>query len=151
MNHEQFVDFINTAYTNAKGTPVYTAANPAPDIHTDWQDEIIKDSAPVQDYSISFDGTTGDTQYMVSGGMFLQNGLISSAKFDKYTFRSNIQHKFNRFLTIGSHLQYAYTEQAKAGIGNTAGSLSSIWRSGWPTLPVKMKMEVLQYQQITQP
>ena len=137
MNHEQFVDFINTAYTNAKGTPVYTAANPAPDIHTDWQDEIIKDSAPVQDYSISFDGTTGDTQYMVSGGMFLQNGLISSAKFDKYTFRSNIQHKFNRFLTIGSHLQYAYTEQAKAGIGNTAGSLSSIWRSGWPTLPVK--------------
>ena len=137
MNHEQFVDFINTAYTNAKGRPVYTAANPAPDIHTDWQDEIIKDSAPVQDYSISFDGTTGDTQYMVSGGMFLQDGLISSAKFDKYTFRSNIQHKFNRFLTIGSHLQYAYTEQAKAGIANTAGSLSSIWRSGWPTLPVK--------------
>ena len=34
--------FINTAYTNAKGTPVYTAANPAPDIHTDWQDEILR-------------------------------------------------------------------------------------------------------------
>lgn len=137
MNHDQFVDFINTAYTNSKGIPVYSSANPAPDIHTDWQREIIKSSAPVYDYSLSFDGTSGDTQYMLSGGAFLQDGLMPHAKYDKYIFHSNVQHKFNSWLTIGNHLQYAYTVKENATLSNTNGSLSSIWSAGWPTLPLK--------------
>lgn len=137
MTHDQFVDFINTAYTNSTGKPVYTAENPAPNIHTDWQDEIIKDSAPVQDYSISFDGTSGDTQYMLSGGAFMQDGLMPGSSFDKYTFRTNVQHKFNRHLTVGNHLQYAYTEKENSNYLDVNCTLSSVWRAGWPTLPVK--------------
>lgn len=37
MNHEQFVDFINSAYMNSKGITIYNDENPAPNIHTDWQ------------------------------------------------------------------------------------------------------------------
>lgn len=136
MSHDQFVDFINTAYTNAKGRPVYTSDSPAPNIHTDWQDEIIKNSSAVQDYNISIDGTAGSTQYLLSGGMFLQDGLLPKSGFDKYTFRSNLQHKFNKFLTIGSHMQFSYMEKESAGGSNTTGDLSSVWRAGWPTLPI---------------
>lgn len=53
MNHEQFVDFINSAYMNSKGITIYNDENPAPNIHTDWQRETIKSSSPVQDYSLS--------------------------------------------------------------------------------------------------
>ena len=136
MSHDQFVDFINTAYTNAKGRPVYTTENPAPNIHTDWQDEIMKNSSAVQDYNISFDGTAGSTQYLLSGGIFLQDGLLPKAGFDKYTFRSNLQHKFNKFLSVGSHMQFSYMEKESTIGANTYGDLSSVWASGWPTLPV---------------
>lgn len=78
MNHEQFVDFINSAYMNSKGITIYNDENPAPNIHTDWQRETIKSSSPVQDYSISLNGTSGDTQYMMSGGVYLQDGLLSN-------------------------------------------------------------------------
>jgi len=136
MNHDQFVDFINTAYTNAKGRPVYTTDNPAPNIHTDWQDEIMRNSSAVQDYNISFDGTQGSTQYLLSGGIFMQDGLLPKAGFDKYTFRSNLQHKFNKHLTVGSHMQFSYMEKKSTVGSNTSGDLSSVWRAGWPTMPV---------------
>lgn len=83
MNHEQFVDFINSAYMNSKGITIYNDENPAPNIHTDWQRETIKSSSPVQDYSISLNGTSGDTQYMMSGGVYLQDGLLSNYDYNK--------------------------------------------------------------------
>lgn len=136
MSHDQFIDYINSAYMNSKGTTVYNDENPAPDTHTDWQRETLYGCKPVQDYSLSLDGTSGDTQYMLSGGIYLQDGLLPSSEFDKYTFRTNVQHKFNNFLKIGTHMQYSYTEANMAELSNYQGALNDIWRDGWPTLPV---------------
>ena len=135
MSHEQFVDYINSAFMNSKGITVYNEENPAPNIHTDWQRESINSCKPVQDYSLSLDGTSGDTQYMLSGGIYLQDGLLPSSEFDKYTFRTNVQHKFNNFLKLGTHMQYSYTESNMADLEGAA-ALNGIWRDGWPTLPV---------------
>ena len=136
MNHEQFVDFINSAYMNSKGITIYNDENPAPNIHTDWQRETIKSSSPVQDYSISLNGTSGDTQYMMSGGVYLQDGLLSNYDYNKYTFRTNLQHKFNNFIKLGTHMQYTYSEGGLATTTNYDGALTELWRYGWPTLPV---------------
>ena len=67
--------------------------------------ETIKSSSPVQDYSISLNGTSGDTQYMMSGGVYLQDGLLSNYDYNKYTFRTNLQHKFNNFIKLGTHMR----------------------------------------------
>lgn len=136
MNHEQFVDLINSAYMNSKGITIYNDENPAPNIHTDWQRETIKSSSPVQDYSISLNGTSGDTQYMMSGGVYLQDGLLSNYDYNKYTFRTNLQHKFNNFIKLGTHMQYTYSEGGLATTTNYDGALTELWRYGWPTLPV---------------
>ena len=136
MIHEQFVDFINSAYMNSKGITIYNDENPAPNIHTDWQRETIKSSSPVQDYSISLNGTSGDTQYMMSGGVYLQDGLLSNYDYNKYTFRTNLQHKFNNFIKLGTHMQYTYSEGGLATTTNYDGALTELWRYGWPTLPV---------------
>ena len=136
MNHEQFVDFINSAYMNSKGITIYNDENPAPNIHTDWQRETIKSSSPVQDYSLSLNGTSGDTQYMMSGGVYLQDGLLSNYDYNKYTFRTNLQHKFNNFIKLGTHMQYTYSEGGLATTTNYDGALTELWRYGWPTLPV---------------
>lgn len=135
MTHDQFVDFINAAYEYSKGSPVYSNSNPAPDIYTDWQDEILKSTAPVQDYNVSFDGQQGDTRYMLSAGMFSQDGLLPSAYYRKYTLHTNLEHKFNKHLTVGTHLQYGNSKKRRSDSGQ-GGGLSYIWRAGWPTLPV---------------
>ena len=135
MSREQFIDYINYYYENKQGTTIYDASNPAPGINTDWQDELIADFAPVQDYNVTLDGTTGDTQYLLSGSVFAQNGLLANSHYNKYSFRSNVNHKFNNWITVGTHLQYTYatsdSAQPVAGEG-----LTSIWRTGWNTIPV---------------
>ena len=47
MSHDQFIDYINSAYMNSKGTTVYNDENPAPDTHTDWQRETLYGCKPV--------------------------------------------------------------------------------------------------------
>lgn len=136
MSHDQFVDFINARYQNSSGFTVYNDEHPAPATNTDWQRESMYSCKPVQDYSVSIDGTTNDTQYMMSLGTYLQDGLLPSSEFDKYTFHTNLQHKFSNFITLGTHLQYSYTNANMATINNRQGELNSIWRTGWNTLPV---------------
>lgn len=135
LNHDQFVDYINYYYQNKVGTTVYNEENPAPATNTNWQDEVIKSSAPVQDYNVTLDGTSGDTQYLLSGGIFNQKGLLAHSNVEKYTFRTNVNHKFANFLTVGTHTQYTYsnsnTAEPVAGEG-----ITGIWRTGWNTLPV---------------
>ncbi len=135
MTHDQFVDYINCYYMNKQGITIYNEANPAPDTNTDWQDELIADSRPVQDYNITLDGSSGDTNYLLSGSIFRQDGLIASSYFNRYSFRSNIDHKFSERLKVGTHLQYTYSDLDKAEPLAGEG-LTSIWRTGWNTLPV---------------
>lgn len=135
MSHDQFVDYINYYYKNKVGTTVYNDDYPAPSTNTNWQDELLKSGQPVQDYNVTFDGTSGDTQYLLSGGIFSQDGLLGHSKVEKYTFRTNVSHKFADFLTVGTHAQYTYSNvdamNPQAGEG-----LTGIWRTGWNTLPV---------------
>jgi len=136
MTHNQFIDYINSAYMNSKGTTIYNDENPAPSTHTDWQKETLYGCRPVQDYSLSLDGTSGDTQYMMSGGLYLQDGLLPNSEYNKYTFRTNLQHKFNNLIKLGTHMQYTYSDANMAELSNYQGALDDIWRDGWPTLSV---------------
>ncbi|MDR2914347.1 MAG: TonB-dependent receptor plug domain-containing protein [Tannerella sp.] len=51
LDRDDFIQFINDAYTADGGKPVYDESNPAPAYNTDWQKELIKKNAIVQDYS----------------------------------------------------------------------------------------------------
>lgn len=134
MAHDQFVDYINYYYQNKTGKSIYNDAYPAPDTDTDWEDALIHSGKLVQDYNVTLDGTSGDTQYLMSGGFFLQDGLLSGSTFDKYTFRTNLNHKFNKLIELGTHLQYSYAKSNMAEPVAGEG-LTSIWRTGWNTLP----------------
>lgn len=135
MTHDEFVDYINYYYQNKSGFTIYNASNPAPATDTDWQREVIARSAPVQDYNITLEGTTGDTQYLLSGSIFLQDGLLAGADYKRYSLRTNLNHKFTDWLSIGTHMQYTYSTSNMSELGS-GSSLGSIWRVGWNTLPV---------------
>jgi len=133
IQRNDFIDFINEAYTYSGATDVYTSDSPAPSgVDTNWEREIIKSSAPIQDYSISFTGGTEKTSYMLSGGVFIQDGLIESSGFDRYNARVNLNHDFNNWLTVGTHMQASRSER-----NNRDNATGNISRWGWPTTPVK--------------
>ncbi|MEI6950463.1 TonB-dependent receptor [Paraflavisolibacter sp. H34] len=131
-NREAFIDFINAAYTNTVNKPVYTTANPAPAYNEDWQEALIKDKAPIQNHTVSFSGGTSKTKYLLSGGIFSQDGLLLESGFKRYTVRTNLEHSAASWLTIGTHLQVNRSVQETFDPG-----IENIFRYGWPTMPVR--------------
>ncbi|KAA0989142.1 SusC/RagA family TonB-linked outer membrane protein [Dyadobacter aurulentus] len=132
INRDEFVNFINAAYLNQTGKPVYSEAKPAPAHDTDWQKAIIKGRAPIQDYTLTFDGGNADTRYLLSAGLFSQDGLLHDAGFKRYSIRTNLDHKFTKWLSVGTHLQLNRSVQ-----DINPGAPTNIFRFGWPTMPVR--------------
>ena len=52
-------------------------------------------------------------------------------RYDKLTLHSNLNHNFTDWLTIGSHIQMAYSEKD----GNN-DVMTGLFQRGWPTMPV---------------
>lgn len=138
LGRDEFISYINEAYTYQTGKPVYSDSNPAPDINTDWQDEILRDQSIVQEHTFTFDGGNEKTTYMLSGGLYSQPGMRLSSSFDRLTVRSNIEHKFSNWLTVGSNMQFSYSARDDAEpVANVSAWPHGIFVWGWPTIPVK--------------
>ena len=67
---------------------------------TDWQDAATR-TGNTMDVQLSTTGGTDDLKYMVSGGVFNQNGIIDPASYRRYSFRSNIDFKINDWFRTG--------------------------------------------------
>jgi TonB-linked SusC/RagA family outer membrane protein len=132
LGRTDFIKFINDAYTYSNGKPVYSSSNPAPNYSVDWQDEVIRDLALTQNYSVAFSGGNDKTTYMLSGNIFSQDGMVEAAGFKKITARTNLNHEFKPWLTVGTHLQVGRSQREVRD--NPTGN---IFRYGWPTIPVK--------------
>lgn len=138
LDRDDFIDFINANYTFRTKKPVYSDSNPAPNINTDWQNEIIRDQSVMQEHIFTFDGGNQKTTFMLSGGLYSQPGLRLSSSFDRLTTRINLQHKFSDWLTVGSHIQSSYSARDEAEpIANVNAWIDGIFWWGWPTIPVK--------------
>lgn len=132
LDRNDFLNFINDAYQFSNGNPVYSDSNPAPEYNTNWQNEIIKDLATTQNYSIAFSGGKDKTTYMLSGNLFSQDGIVEASGFKKLTARINLDHEYKPWVTVGTHLQVGRSQREIRE--NPTGN---IFRYGWPTVPVK--------------
>jgi len=132
LNRDEFISFINEAYTYSNGQPVYTESSPAPNNNTDWQKELFRDNSAVQDHSITFSGGVKSTKYMISADLYSQDGLLGKSGFERFSVRTNLNHEFSKWLTVGSHIQ-----ASRATTNIDEGSPDGIFRFGWPTMPVK--------------
>ena len=45
----------------------------------------MRDHAWLQNYNLSIDGSTKDTNYMLSGGYYKQDGLVETQNFEKFS------------------------------------------------------------------
>ena len=75
----------------------------------DWVDEVLQ-TAPIQNYNLSYSGRTNRTNYYVSGSYANEEGVLQNDKFSRFTLRTNIESEINDWLTLGMNTAYSYRD-----------------------------------------
>ncbi len=94
-------------------------------IETDWQDEVFKMNAPIQNYYLSVDGGSEKSNYSLSASYFNQDGTIIGSQFKRLTLRLNSSHQLKSWLKVGQNLTFAPSEGRNA-MNNNASPGASI-------------------------
>lgn len=103
LNAQQFALIRNEAQINSGDSPIYTDEQIASfGAGTDWQDEIFR-SGTIQEYDLSVSGGSEDTQYYVSAGYFLNEGILIGSDFQNYNLRLNLSTKVLDRVRIGDN------------------------------------------------
>jgi len=88
LGADGYLEYYNEALTNETGTDQnFQPANPNND--TDWQNEVIKNSAVQQQHVLSLRGGTAKTKTNVSLTYQNQQGLIQNSQFERFAIRAN--------------------------------------------------------------
>lgn len=95
MNGSQYAELMNIQAENDGLNPYFTDG----EVNsfgegTDWQDEIFQ-QAPIKNTSLSISGGGENTQFLVGGSIFQQDGIIKGSDYDRYSLRSNVNHKIS--------------------------------------------------------
>ena len=84
---------------------------------TDWQDEMFR-NAPATTHTLSVSGGDERTQYFMSGSYENQEGIALGSKFNRISFRVNLDNKTTNWLKIGTSLQLVTMDENLATSGN---------------------------------
>ena len=93
-------------------------------VNTDWLNVIFKPAAPIQQYNLSSSGGNDNIKYFISLGYLNQQSILRSNddNFKKYSFRSNIDAKITKDLSISLDLAGRLEETLYPGY-----PIASIW------------------------
>ena len=115
MNLREYAEFTssvaNEYATTYYGVPQNEYKDPSLlGAGTNWQDAIFQ-HALVQNHQISAQGGTDKVRYYVAGNYFNQEGTIIGTKFNRFTFRSNLDADLKSWLKLGVNAAYASTRE----------------------------------------
>jgi len=71
--------------------------------YTDWNEEVFG-TGQQQSYQLSVSGGDNKSKYFVSGGYLGAKGIIRPARYDRYTFRINLDNEITKWLTINTNV-----------------------------------------------
>ncbi len=122
MNADQYLEHKNLAFTNANSTTQLTRAldangNP---IATNWADEVYQKGLQ-QNYSLSISGASPATSYFLSVGYSDQDGMIKKNYYTRKNARLNLDHKLNKYITLGANIAYTNSLSEAPNTGSLAG------------------------------
>ncbi len=127
MNAQQYLEHKNLAYANAGFTsPVLKQVNDAggKPIETYWPD-LVYQTGFQQNHAVTASGSSATTSYFLSVGYTDQEGMVQKNTYSRMNARMNLDHKVNKFLTLGANIAYTngYTESPNTGANfSTAGA-----------------------------
>jgi TonB-linked SusC/RagA family outer membrane protein len=119
LSAQQYRELRNEAMTNVGLTPQYSAAEVSGVTTTDYPSLVVRD-APQQSHSVTFSGTGGGTQYLISGNMLQQDGIIKGTGFDRYSGRINLERSFSRRFRAGTNLSISRIKHDISEVENSS-------------------------------
>jgi len=102
---------------------------------TDWYDEIYRNGL-YQEYDLSVSGGTQNMNYLFSGSYLDEEGYLDYTRFERFTFRSNVDAKINERLKVGQSLQVSFREQRGNRADQGEGTIISQAYRSQPIIPV---------------
>lgn len=128
-NATQYAQLSNEVSINEGRAPIF--ANPAAlGEGTDWQD-VIFDTAPVQNYQIGVKGGSDNVSYNVTANYFRQDGIVRGSDYERTTLRINNEYKFSDAVTFGHNIALVYSTK------NLVPNVTETAYRADPTLPVR--------------
>ncbi len=120
LNADQFVQIQNEKFANAGNAPaaVPMTINGKP-VDTNWQNQVFR-TGFIQNHALSVSGATDKTSYFFSVGWTDQTGATVSNALQRYTFRSNFDHKATKWLSIGTDMGLTRTKTVGLNAGSNA-------------------------------
>ncbi|MFB2118289.1 SusC/RagA family TonB-linked outer membrane protein [Parapedobacter sp. 2B3] len=128
---------MNQFYSEADIQKFRDGSDPGRFPNTDWQQEVLANTALQNQHSLSVSGGSDRTRYFVSAGTLMQDGLFKEGvtKYNQYNFRSNIDMDVTDRFKAGLSLAGREEKRRFPTVG--AGDIfRSIYRA-YPTIPAR--------------
>lgn len=123
LNAKEYATIMNEGAINGGKTPYFT--NEQIDNlgkGTMWMDEMFKDNALTQNYSLSAQGGSTKSTYSTSFGYTSQEGIVGGkdlSNYERFNYRINSEHNlYNDIIRLGEHLTFTYLNSNGIGVGN---------------------------------
>ncbi|WP_163514066.1 SusC/RagA family TonB-linked outer membrane protein [Gelidibacter japonicus] len=129
----EFLIIANEKRTN-RGQAPWAIGN---EFNTDWQDAVLNSRALQTDHNLSLNGGSESTKYFFSMGYANQKGVAKANSMARYNMRSNLEHKINKWLTVGGSLAVTRTEYdgLNTGLNSLSGNIFNATRQ-LPNTPI---------------
>ncbi len=95
-------------------------------IDTDWQDEIFKKNAFMQNYDLSVSGGSDKGNYAISSSYFDQDGTIMGSNYNRITIRANTSYQAKPWLKVGENATYVKSSSNTSTVNESSPEASII-------------------------
>ncbi|MCR8918006.1 TonB-dependent receptor [Bacteroides sp. ET225] len=113
-NYADYMELRNEARQNSGDSPQFEQSvidawrndagrNPLIYPNTDWVDEVFK-TAVATNHNLSLSGGTDKLSFYTSFGYSNNPGIMENSGYERYSFRSNVEAKPTKWLTLGMKL-----------------------------------------------
>ncbi|PKQ45789.1 SusC/RagA family TonB-linked outer membrane protein [Confluentibacter flavum] len=93
LNATEYAAIVNEAYAAGGNTPPFPSLSGL-GVGTDWQD-LVFESAPIQNHSILFKGGGKKSYYSYSGSFLTQDGIVGGNKSNFTRFTNNVSYNLD--------------------------------------------------------
>ncbi|OQB29296.1 MAG: TonB dependent receptor [Bacteroidetes bacterium ADurb.Bin174] len=112
MNLREFAEFSNSVSAESNSRDIHPEFQDPSllGIGTNWQNAVFR-IAPTQQHQLSAQGGTENVKYYVSGTYLNQLGTIIGTKFNRYSFRANLDAQLKKWLKLGVNTMFSITDE----------------------------------------
>jgi len=76
----------------------------------DWFDVAMRDNPIIQNYDLSYSGSTDKVNYYISGSYTGEEGIIVNDQWDRFTFNTKVDGKVTNWMSVGLNVNYSYQD-----------------------------------------